>query len=89
MNEKRFPRYLSAPFQVLWFETDEIGIIFLFFFIALIFGSFLWLLVILGPWSYIKLKKKYPRGFLKHVFYFIGLTQLRHYPSFFDKDFLE
>jgi len=60
---KKFPQYLSAPFQVLWFECDEIGIICVFFTIAMIFGSLTWFFLIIGPWYYSHLKKKYPAVF--------------------------
>jgi type IV conjugative transfer system protein TraL len=87
--KKPFPQYLSSPFQVLWFESDELGIICVFFTVAMIFGSFTWLLLIAGPWYYTHLKKKYPRGFLRHFLYFLGLTRLDKYPGYFEDVFYE
>jgi type IV conjugative transfer system protein TraL len=89
MQKKRFPQYLSSPFQVLWFETDELIIVFTFLIFALIFGYLFWLLLFLGPYLYTRLKKKYPRGFLRHMLYFIGLIHIKGYPSYFEKEFFE
>jgi type IV conjugative transfer system protein TraL len=89
MQKKRFPQYLSSPFQVLWFETDELVIVVVFLIFALIFGYLFWLLLFVGPYLYTRLKKKYPRGFLRHVLYFIGLIRIKGYPSYFEKEFFE
>jgi len=89
MDKHRFPQYLSAPFQVLWFESDEVGIILLFFMISSVFGAWTWILLILGPCLYSKAKKKYPKGFLRHMLYFTGLKELKHCPNFFDNFFVE
>jgi len=89
MQKKRFPQYLSSPFQVLWFETDELIIAFAFLIFALIFGYLFWLLLFVGPYLYTRLKKKYPRGFLRHVLYFIGLIRIKGYPSYFEREFIE
>lgn len=90
MSQQRFPRYLSSPFQVLWFETDELGIIFFFLLLALVFGGWWsWVLLFAGPYVYTKVKKKYPRGFLRHTMYFLGLVNLPGYPSAFAKTFRE
>jgi len=86
--KRRFPQYLSSPFQVLWFETDELGIIFLFFTVALIYGGVSWIMLLAGPWMYSKLKKKYPRGFLRHLLYFMGLVSMKGYPSYFEEEFI-
>jgi len=86
---KPFPRYLSAPYQVLWFETDDIGIICLFTILAMMIGGWFWLFLFLGPYGYTKLKNNYPRGFLKHCFFFAGLVTIKGYPIFFEKTFQE
>ena len=33
--EKRFPRYLNSPIQVLWLESDELAVFFIALFVAL------------------------------------------------------
>ncbi|NKE70158.1 type IV conjugative transfer system protein TraL [Candidatus Manganitrophus noduliformans] len=89
MEKKRFPQYLSQPFQVLWLEADELVLALIFYTLALLFGSFFWPLVIGGPYLYSSAKKRYPRGFLKHSFYFIGLARMKGYPTFFEDEFRE
>jgi len=85
----RFPQYLSSPIQVLWFETDELGIIMLCFLLAEILNGWFWLLLIIGPFIYSRSKLKYPRGFLKHMLYLSGIKGLHNYPSTFEKTFVE
>lgn len=87
MVSKRFPQHLSAPFQVLWFETDELGVLVFFFMLAMMFGSFLWFLVFGGPYIYSRAKRAYPRGFLKHSLYFLGILKMKGYPIFFERRF--
>jgi len=74
---------------VLWLESDELGIFFGMLTLALVFGSWFWPLVIVGPWFFSNMKKKYPRGFLKHLLYFIGLMEMKGYPSYFEEVFRE
>lgn len=89
MGKKRFPQYLSSPLQVLWFEPDELGIMLISFVLAMIYGGFFWILLVLAPWFYSKTKRKYPRGFLKHVLYFAGIAHVKGYPIFFEETFIE
>jgi type IV conjugative transfer system protein TraL len=87
--KKLFPQYLSAPLQVLFWDSDELCIIVTFFTIAMIFGSVMWIFLILGPWAYSHMKKKYPRGFLQHILYFVGIVKINNYPSYFEDIFIE
>ena len=91
MNDKQdfFPQYLSAPLQVLWFEADELAVMIIFFTISSLYGGWFWLSLILGPFFYLRIKKNYPKSFIKHLLYFAGLKTPRNYPSFFEKLFLE
>ncbi len=89
MEKKRFPQYLSAPFQVLWFESDDLVIALIFYVLALLYGGVFWLLIAGGPYAYSSVKKRYPRGFLKHSLYFMGLVRMRGYPEFFETEFYE
>lgn len=86
---KSFPQYLSAPFQVLWFEVDELGVLMFSLVLAFMYGDFFWLFVIVAPYFYSKAKKSRPRGFLRHILYFGGLIQFKGYPAYFDKEFRE
>lgn len=86
----KVPQYLSTPVQIAWFEADEISIIGILFTNALVFwGWASWALLITGTYFYITAKHKYQRGFLKHMFFFIGLTVVEGYPGPFEKDFME
>jgi len=88
--EQRFPRYLNAPLQVMWLESDELALFFGGLTVALLFDSWvLWILPVALPYLYGRLKKKYPRGFLKHCLYFAGFMKLEGYPTFFEQEFLE
>lgn len=89
MSEKRFPQYLSAPYQVLWFEADDLLLIMMFFVFTMVFSGWLFPLVVIGPWLYARAKRKYPRGFLKHWLYFMGLVSMPGYPNYFQKEFFE
>jgi len=87
--EKRFPRYLSEPYQVLWFEPDDLGLVAVFIFLAICFGGIFWLFIIVGPWLYMRSKKNAPRGAFKHYLYCIGLLNFNGYPSYFEDTFIE
>ena len=83
------PRYLYRPLQVLWWEVDEFAIVMIFFTLALIYGYIFWFLMIAVPYGYSKLKKKYPRGFIFHLLWFVGLLDFHGYPTAFEKEFFE
>ncbi|MFZ2800631.1 MAG: type IV conjugative transfer system protein TraL [Syntrophorhabdus sp.] len=86
----RIPQYLDVPFQVLYWESDEFAFILLFFTLALAFGGWvLWALLPIGPYTYIHFKRKYNRGFLKHLIYIVGFKEFHGYPSAFCTDFYE
>jgi len=87
--ERKFPQHLSSPLQVLWLETDDLGIVVLCFMIASILKGWFWLLVIAGPLLYMRAKLKYPRGFIKHILYLSGVKDLEGYPTAFQKEFIE
>lgn len=89
MGGKEFPQYLSKPYQILWFEPDDLGIGLVFFALAMVYGGVFWIPVFIVPWLYSKVKNNYPRGFCKHCLYFAGIIKLDGYPTFFEKDFLE
>lgn len=52
-------------------------------------GGYAWLIVPAVPILYGRLKKNYPRGFIKHVGYFLGITTFKGYPGFFHQKFRE
>ena len=90
MEGERFPQYLNSPFTILWWEADEINVMMLCLGLAYVFGGWpLWISVLVLPWMYRRQKKAYPRGFLKHVLYFVGLSHLKNYPGYFESSFYE
>jgi type IV conjugative transfer system protein TraL len=87
--EEKFPQYLSSPLQILWFETDDLGIILLCFMVGSMIGGLSWALLLAGPYVYAKFKKKYPPGFFQHLLYFVGLKTMKDYPNPFANEFQE
>ncbi len=85
----RFPQYLSRPLQVLWWEVDEFVIVIIFFMLAMMFGYVFYILMFIVPYLYSKNKNKYPRGFFKHILYFVGVLKLNGYPTYFEREFIE
>ena len=86
--KKKFPQYLSAPLQVLFWDSDELCIIMMFFTIALIFGSVTWLVVVVGPWGYTHVKRNTP-GVYAAILYFAGLVKFQKYPEYYENIFIE
>jgi hypothetical protein len=89
MPEVRFPQYLNKPFQVLFFEPDDMAFMVVGYVIAQKFGGFFWLAMVLLPWGYGRLKHNYPRGLLRHSLYFAGIAPLKRYPHFFQNRFID
>jgi hypothetical protein len=86
----RFPRYLNSPIQVLWGEADSFGV----FCGCLVMantchGWIFWLSCLVGPYLYGRVKKNYPRGLIKHLFYFFCLAGFEGYPGFHERRFRE
>ncbi len=87
--EERVPQYLSSPIKILFFEPDEFGVIVATITLSLVFGGLFWFSIIILPLLYIRVKRKYPSSFLKHMVYMIGIKELNHYPSTFESEFQE
>ena len=84
-----FPQYLSKPFQILWFEVDELVIFLFTLTLALIYGKFMWIAFLAIQYFYTRTKRIKPRGFLKHIFYMLGLLEMKNYPEYLQKEFHE
>jgi hypothetical protein len=84
-----FPRYLSNPLQILWWDPDEFGSIMIGFFCGVILGGVAWLSLIVFPIVYKKAKADKPRGYPAHLSYALGLVRLEGYPSYFEEGFFE
>ena len=88
----KIPRYLSDPIQILWLQPDDIFIAVITYVIGInVIGFSLELIILMVSvlWGYSSVKKKYPRGFLKHMLYFLGYAKLKGYPIFNIKEFRE
>lgn len=90
MNEVRLPQYTHLPAQFLWFDTEELAVIILFYLMALVFGGyFFWANVVVGPFLYMRIKRNKPRGFLRHMIYAAGFASMKGYPLHFSNRFSE
>jgi len=88
-GKRAFPQYLSAPFQILWYESDELALFMFFLMLALIYGNIFWFFLLAGPYLYSRIKRQKPRGFLCHLLYMAGLVRMKNYPAYFQKEFFE
>lgn len=86
----RVPQYLSSPLQIYIFESDEVGLIAGIVGWIMIFGGWLSVISLFAvPYLYRKTKLRYPKGFLKHLSYFLGLKDMAPYPGPFENLFHE
>lgn len=84
MNGLFCPQFLHRPYQVLFFEMDDLILIILLFSLALIFGGIFWVLFFVVPYVMSIFKKRFPRGYVKHMIYFLGLFAFKFAPSVFE-----
>ncbi len=89
MKKARFPLYISRPFQILWFEIDEIIIGVIFYLLTNIISIWFFPFIVAGPYCFKSIKSSRPRGFIKHLFYMCGFARFKGYPIYFEKDFQE
>lgn len=90
MQPKWFPRYISAPTQILFFEMDEAALFFSLLGVAMMFETWIfWIFMIALPIGYHAFKTRYPKGFVIHVFYFLGWLKFDGYPNYFQQRFVE
>jgi len=82
-------QYLHRPYQVLFFEEDDLVLLVLALILALCFGGKFWILIIPFVFGYASLKRKLPRGYLRHLLYATGLVKLKGLPTFFEDKFNE
>jgi len=80
-NRVRVPQYMHLPLQFLWFDTEELSVIVCCYIFGVVFGGYAWGFVVLGPFAYIQVKRRKPRGFLMHQLYRSGFATLKGYPG--------
>ena len=86
------PQHLHKPITFLFLDTEDAGVFFIFLLLfSLVFnlGFIGFILAIVITLINVKIKEKYPRGALRHIFYFIGIMNFKGYPSFLIKEFEE
>jgi len=82
-------RYLHRPFRLVWFESDELMILFIGLVLSLTISLLFLVITTVTVFFIRRFKNKYPRGFIRHISYFLGLYKFRKVPSFFDTHFNE
>jgi type IV conjugative transfer system protein TraL len=76
------PRYPNDPLTFIGMEMDEVVIGFLGLFYAFAVKKFIVFLLVVGAvYLYVKAKRKYPPGFLKHGMYMVSMFELDYYPD--------
>lgn len=77
----RIPRYLHLPVQILIFDLEDIGLIFVLYFVYLMVDHWVCLvLLLIGPYVFRSVKARMPRGYLKHLAYRLGFWNSKSYP---------
>jgi len=90
MEEKfRVPRTLHEPIQILWFYQDELMVIVVCYLFGMVIGGLTWLMLIIGPMLYIRMKRRNPRGFLTHFLIDNGILKLVLYPNNYINEYNE
>ena len=89
MSKVKVPQYMHLPLQILWFDIEELMVIMVLYVVGLVFGGWAWVSLIIGPYFYIQVKRRKPRGFLRHFLYQLGIYRLDGYPSPHTNEFHE
>ena len=74
------PRYVDAPHQFLWWESDEIIPVLLCYGVGLAIDS-LFIMLVVGlclSWMFGRYKVKMLDGVLAHMFFWAGFTELNN-----------
>jgi hypothetical protein len=85
----KVPKWLHRPYQVLFFDSEDLGLIFFCLMLGFLFGGIFWIIGLSVPFLVLKKKSKSPRGYIKHLFYLVGLYRFKGCPSVFEDKFWE
>ena len=85
----RTPKYLHKPFRILWFESDELFMMFLSLVLGIYVSVYFLPALLACVFVARKVKARFPRGFLRHISFFLGITRFRNCPTFFESRFQE
>lgn len=81
MSQVRVPQYLHMPGQLLWFDTEELMVLVVAYTMANTLGSkWAWLVGFALAGLFIWVKRRKPRGFIRHALYQAAIYKLEHYP---------
>lgn len=89
LNPVKFPQFLHKPYRVVWFESDDLILIFLLYGLSMLFSLYVFLALPALLWMHRRFRDRKPRAFLRHVPYFLGFTRFSRMPPFFDRQFQE
>jgi len=88
MKKSPIPVYLNRPILILAFESDTFIVAYMLTMCCFILGGWFFVVSLSASWGYAKAKSRFPRGFVIHGPYFLGLLRFRGYPTFFQKHFV-
>lgn len=74
---------------ILWFESDEITIGMLGFYIAILSGGLTWFFALFLFFYYRQVKKNSSRGLLRHLPHILGFKTFKGFPHAFVTEFME
>lgn len=80
------PQYLHLPLQILWFDIEIWSVVVVLYAICMVYGGWLWLILPIGVYAFIVVKRGKPRGFLRHLLYKAGIYKLDFYPPAHSRD---
>ncbi|MFO1259326.1 MAG: hypothetical protein U1E78_13085 [Gammaproteobacteria bacterium] len=89
MYEERMAKYLHLPLQILWFDSNEVALIFILYIMALCFGGLMWVALVVLPFPLIRQKRQMSRGYFQHTIYQLGWMDLKGYPVSSARTFYE
>ena len=82
-------RYLYKPYRVLWFETEELALMAIGLLTSISITVFMIFPFLFLVYLVRKCKKKYPRGYLKHLAFHLGYYRFKGAPASYEREFQE
>lgn len=89
VGQYKISKWLYRPYQVLFFDTEDLALLSSLVILGFLFGGIFWLLIPIGTYLFIRIKRRGGRGAVKHFFYMIGFFTFKGCPSVFEKKFWE
>ena len=90
MARERLSKYLHEMIFIIWMDIQEwVLVIILYAFWIIDPSLFKFALMLLIPVVLIPIKRRQSRGFLMHIFYYLGFRKLHFYPPAMADTFVE